>query len=106
MHVVVVRRRVYEQYPWVAATLYDAFCEAKRRCQRSLTETGAPRATLIWLQSYLEHERDVFGADPWPYGVEPNRQTLEALAGYVHRQGLAERVVPVEELFAPETLTA
>jgi len=104
MHIVVVRRSTYEENRWIARSLYDAFCEAKRVCYRSLSETGAPRTTLVWLQSYLEHERQVFGADPWPYGFEANRKTLEALATYVHEQGLAERLVPAESLFAPETL--
>jgi 4,5-dihydroxyphthalate decarboxylase len=104
MHVVVIRRGVYERNPWMAPALFEAFCTAKRAAYRSLTETGAPKATLVWLQSYLEREREIFGPDPWPYGFEANRRTVEALATYVHEQGLAERVVPAESLFAPETL--
>jgi len=104
MHVVVMRRGVYEQNRWMARSLFDAFSAAKRASYRSLSETGAPRATLVWLQSYLEHERQVFGPDPWPYGFEPNRKTVEALATYAHEQGLAPRLVAAEELFAPETL--
>jgi 4,5-dihydroxyphthalate decarboxylase len=104
MHVVIMRRRIYEENRWIARSLYEGFSEAKRHCLRSLSETGAPRATLVWLQSYLEHERATFGADPWPYGFDANRKTIEALATYVHEQGLAERLVPAEELFAAETL--
>ena len=70
----------------------------------ALTETGAPKATLVWLQSYMEHERVVFGDDPWPYGFEANRKTIEALAAYVYEQGLAERLVLPQSLFAAETL--
>ena len=104
MHVVVLRRRVYEANRWIARALFEAFCSAKRRSYRALSETGAPRASLVWLQSYLEHERQVFGTEPWPYGFEANRKTIEALTAYVHYQGLAERLLPAEELFAPETL--
>ena len=87
-----------------ASDAFEAFCESKRRAYRSLTETGAPKATLVWLQSYLEREREIFGPDPWPYGFDANRKTVQALATYVHEQGLAEAVVPAESLFAPETL--
>jgi len=104
MHVVVVRRSTYEQNPWIARSLYEAFCEAKRLGYRTLTETGAAKVTLVWLQAHLERERQVFGEDPWPYGFEANRTTLEALATYVYEQGLAGRLVPAESLFAPETL--
>src|SRR4029077_8494503 len=29
MHVIVIKRSIYEREPWVAQTLYKAFCEAK-----------------------------------------------------------------------------
>jgi 4,5-dihydroxyphthalate decarboxylase len=45
----------------------------------------------------------VAGADFWPYGIEPNRPTLEAFVQYAHEQGVCRRRVTVEELFAPET---
>jgi len=104
MHVVIVRRSTYEKNPWIARSLYDAFCEAKRICYRTLTETGAAKVTLVWLQAHIERERQVFGDDPWPYGFEANKKTIDALAAYVYEQGLAERLIPAEELFAGETL--
>jgi 4,5-dihydroxyphthalate decarboxylase len=104
MHVVVVRRSTYDKNPWIARSLYDAFSEAKRICYRTLTETGAAKVTLVWLQAHLERERQVFGDDPWPYGFEANRKTIEALSAYVYEQGLAERLVRAEDLFAAETL--
>ena len=44
---------------------------------------------------------EVFGGDPWPYGVEPNRPTLEALVTYLHEQGLIAKKVPIEDIFVP-----
>ncbi|MPZ13074.1 MAG: ABC transporter substrate-binding protein [Chloroflexi bacterium] len=104
MHMLVVRRATYEAHPWVARSLYDAFCEAKRHCLRAIAETGAPKVTLTWLQAYAENERQIFGDDPWPYGFRANRRTIETLTTYVYEQGLAERLVPAESLFARETL--
>jgi 4,5-dihydroxyphthalate decarboxylase len=44
------------------------------------------------------------GDDYWPYGLEPNRTAIETLLRYSHSQGLAERLMTPEELFAPSTL--
>lgn len=104
MHTVVIRRAVYEQFPWVARSLYEAFDRAKDEGYRWLEDTGAPNCSLTWLQAYLEEERAIFGLDHWPYGLTANRQSVEALASYVYEQGLSERLVPVESIFAKETL--
>ena len=48
--------------------------------------------------------RDLMGHDFWPYGVEPNRKTLETMTRYSFEPGLAVRKLAVEELFVPETL--
>jgi 4,5-dihydroxyphthalate decarboxylase len=45
------------------------------------------------------------GEDWWPYGVAPNRHTLETLARYHHEQRLSRRQMGIEGMFAPETLT-
>jgi 4,5-dihydroxyphthalate decarboxylase len=45
----------------------------------------------------------VAGGDFWPYGIEPNRPTLEAFLQYAFEQGICARQLKVEELFAPET---
>ena len=104
MHTVVIRRDVYDEHPWVALSLYQAFWLAKERCQQLLLETGSAKATLAWLQAALEEEREVFGADWWSYGVEANRPSLDALLDYSYEQGLADRRIAIEELFASSTL--
>jgi 4,5-dihydroxyphthalate decarboxylase len=104
MHTVVIRRDIYESNPWVALSLYRAFCAAKDRCYGLLFETGSPKATFAWLQAMIEEEQAVFGSDWYPYGVETNRPSLEALLQFNHEQGLTPRRLTVEELFAPSTL--
>jgi 4,5-dihydroxyphthalate decarboxylase len=106
MHTVVIRRDVYDRDPWVALSLYNAFCAAKDLCCRLLLETGSPKATFGWLQAMIEEEQAVFGKDWYPYGVEPNRRSLEALLQYNYEQGLTSRRIELEELFAPSTLVA
>lgn len=104
MHTVVIRRELLEREPWVARNLYDAFCEAKQRAVCDLTQQAELAVTLPWQIAELEATRQLMGDDYWPYGVEPNRTTLETLMRYSREQGLAERSVPVETLFAPSTL--
>jgi 4,5-dihydroxyphthalate decarboxylase len=104
MHVVVVRRDVYEQHPWVAVSLYRAFCAAKDNALQRLEVEEPPPISLPWLHAYSQSIRALMGRDYWPYGIEPNRKVIEALCGYVQEQGLAaNRVVP-EDLFAPNVL--
>jgi 4,5-dihydroxyphthalate decarboxylase len=99
MHVVVLRREIYEKHPWVARSLYEALEESKRVARDRMLFMSALRYMLPWLQSDLEEIEEVFGGDPWPYGLEPNRKTLEALVKYLASQGMIDRVIPLEELF-------
>jgi 4,5-dihydroxyphthalate decarboxylase len=46
---------------------------------------------------------ELFGADPWPYGVEANRKTLQALADYLLEQRLVRTPCSNDDLFAPVT---
>jgi len=43
-------------------------------------------------------------ADPLAYGVKATRPTLEAIAQFVHEQGLTDRRVAIDEVFAKSTL--
>ena len=104
MHTVVIRRDVYERDPWVALNLYQAFAAAKQHCYRLLTETGSPKASFAWLQPMIEQEQAIIGPDWYPYGIEQNRPSIEALLQYTHEQGLTGRRIKLEELFAPSTL--
>ena len=104
MHTVVIKRAIYERDPWVALSLYKAFCAAKDRCYRLLLEAGSPKASFAWLQPMIEEEQRIFGKDWYAYGVEANRPTLEALTLYAHEHGLTDRRMKLDELFAPATM--
>ena len=99
MHTVVIREDVHREHPWVAASLYDAFSQAKELAVGGLYDTDALALTLPFLIDHLEESRRIFGSDYWSYGVESNRPALEGLSQYVVDQGLAPRVVSTEELF-------
>jgi 4,5-dihydroxyphthalate decarboxylase len=101
MHTVVVREDVYREHPWVARSLYRAFCEAKDLAINGLYDTDALHLALPWLLDHVEEAWRVFGKDFWAYGLEPNRPTFAAIGRYVYEQGLSPRPVEPDELFAP-----
>jgi 4,5-dihydroxyphthalate decarboxylase len=52
-----------------------------------------------------DETRALMGDDYWSYGLnEQNRRTLEAMARYSFEQGLAVRLLSVDEMFAESTL--
>ena len=105
MHVVALRAAVLDRFPWVAMNLFEAFDHAKRRSQARLAEYTASRVPLPWVPAQAAAAEALFGGDPFPYGLEPNRVTLEAFLRWADAQGVTARALRPEELFAEQTLT-
>lgn len=101
MHVVVVRRSLIERHGWLATSLFKAFAKAKDACAGRLGEVGALSVMLPWLVAEYEDTVQTMGPDYWPYGIEANRKALEASVRYSHEQGLADRQLDIDALFAP-----
>jgi 4,5-dihydroxyphthalate decarboxylase len=103
MHVVVVRRDVYEQHPWVAQSLTKALTLAKNQAMAELYDSSALRFMLPWLIPGVEEARSLLGEDYWSYGLEANEKALATFLRYHHEQGLSRRLREPAELFAPES---
>jgi 4,5-dihydroxyphthalate decarboxylase len=103
MHLIGIRRSIYEQNPWLAVNLMKAFMQAKDYVMYELGQIGHLFATLPWSVSEFESTVRLMGPDYWSYGFEKNKHVLETFLGYHHRQGLSKRLVKPEELFAPST---
>ena len=101
MHVLAVRKSVLEQTPEVAAGLFELFSQAKRQARQWYA--NIPSMVVAWRQHALDEEQAVFGGDPCPYGLDANRDTLNTFIEYCEAQGICERNLSPEELFAPET---
>src|SRR5580693_5770828 len=101
MHLIVIRNDVYEKNPFVATSLYNAFEAAKNLAWEKMRISGTLRYMLPWLPDDVQEIDDIFGGDCWPYGVEPNRPTLEAMVSYMVDQGLIADKIPIEKLFVP-----
>ena len=102
MHVIAMRRAVFERYPWVAMNMFKAFNEAKDRSLDRLQDLTASRIPVPWSAAIVGEYAKNFGADPFPYGLEENRKTLEAFCRFAHDQGVtASRLTP-DDLFPKE----
>jgi 4,5-dihydroxyphthalate decarboxylase len=106
MHVIAIRRSVYEANPWVARSLFKAFCQAQAVTYQNLAVTSAMTSMLPWQVAAVEEARAELGEDWWPYGFERNRAVLDTFLRYHHEQGLSPRRLQPEALFAPETFEA
>jgi 4,5-dihydroxyphthalate decarboxylase len=106
MHVVVLRADVHAAHPWIAGNLVTAFTEAKERSLQRALDTNAPSFPVPWGPAHARWTTELFGADPWPYGIDANRVTLDAFLRFAHEQGVCARRLDVEKLFAPEVREA
>ncbi|MGH7088512.1 MAG: hypothetical protein ACREFQ_06390 [Stellaceae bacterium] len=101
MHALVIREALYREYPWLATALYKSCDAAKAVAHAGARYTSALRFMLPWLYKHLDEIDAVFGADPWPYGLEPNRATLEAFSRHLADDGFLGQPVPLDEIFVP-----
>jgi 4,5-dihydroxyphthalate decarboxylase len=104
MHVIAMRRQVYEANPWIARNLFDAFDEAKRASVARLAGIQTSHLPTAWAPEEIQRVHALLFGDgePWPYGLEPNRPTLEPFLAYCHEQGITARRLRGEELFPRE----
>ena len=102
MHVVAMRREVYERNRWLAMNLFKAFDEAKARSLERVADMAVSFFPLSWAPDELRLARELFGDDPWAYGIAPNRATLETFLRYAFEQGVCCRRLSLETLFPPE----
>ena len=107
MHVIVMRRDVYEKNRWIARNLVTAFEEAKRACLPELYQGMTSFLPTAWGNDHVEEtNRMIFpDGDPFPYGIDKNRKTLEPFLAWCHEQGVTKRALTLEELFPKELST-
>lgn len=103
MHLMGVRKELAKRYPWLPGSLYKALLEAKNLALDAVREIAALNVTLPWVEAEALETRALMGADYWRYGVGECAHEIEALARYSYDQGLSERRLTAEDLFAPST---
>jgi 4,5-dihydroxyphthalate decarboxylase len=99
-HTLVVRQSLFDEHPWLASSLLNAFTEAEKVCRKSYDyakRSAFPSAVLI-----LEEEEEIFGENPWGHGLTPENQVvLEKFVQYAEEQGYIPYRPELSDLFAP-----
>ena len=102
MHVIAMRRALFERYPWVAMNLFKAFEQAKQRSLKRINDLTASRIPVPWAASVAGEWSSAFGVDPFPYGLEASRKTLDAFCRFAHAQGVTSKKLAPDDLFPKE----
>ena len=103
MHLIGIRRSIYEKHPWVAVNVYNAFLRAKALAYEELGQVGHLQTTLPWPVAAFDRAQRAMGDDYWSYGADANTAEIAAMTRYSFDQGLSERKLEPEDLFAPAT---
>ena len=101
VHLIVLRTQALQERPELALELCQAFDRAKQLAYEALENERL--ISLPLMRAYLDETAEIFGNDPWPYGLEANRAELDTFLGYAVEQGMTERRLAPEELFEPST---
>jgi 4,5-dihydroxyphthalate decarboxylase len=98
-HTVVVKDALLAAQPRLAEELFHLFKTAKETWRAKLaagTDLTAADKTALALQAGI-------GGDPFPYGIEPNRKALEAVARFCVDQDVIAKPYRPEDMFAEST---
>ncbi len=102
-HTTVIRESILDEYPWVANSLMVAFEQSKEiaieRFRRRLA-----RSLMVFGQYYIRELDEIFGLDPFPYGIKANAKAFDMAQTMSVQQGLSERKQPLDEIFPHEVI--
>ncbi|MDA8549231.1 ABC transporter substrate-binding protein [Litoricolaceae bacterium] len=104
MHVLGIKKELVSQYPWLPASLYKAFEEARKVALDAILDTSASKMTMPLLDEQIDFVRKELGAELWTYGFNNNRHVIDKFLDYHYQQGLSSRRLEAEELFHPSSM--
>ncbi len=104
MHAVAIKKTTAQENPWLIRAVFEAYAQAKQLNHDYMAKSAWVFSTLPWYAQEFEETRALLGDNFDAYGIGANRKTLEALLRYSHEQGLAKRLLTVEEMFHPASL--
>ena len=101
MHPIVIKKEILDRDPWVATSLYEAFCKARKLYNDFMEQPH--RLSFAFARSYVEEERAFFGRDPFAQGIKANRHDLETMLQFAQEQHLTPCRLTVAEMFTENT---
>lgn len=106
LHLVVLRRSLYERHPWLAGVLVEMFVESRRVGRARLDNEGVGAILAPWLRESLDAVEAITGGDPFAPGFDANENALELFLRYARDQGLAPAQLSARDLFASDVIGA
>lgn len=106
-HTTAVRESILEQHPWVAVSLMEAFEESKRIAidrLHSPSRSAWPWSLLVFSYQDLKELDEIFGPDPYPYGIKVNSKAIEMTQKISVQQELTKSKQPWDEIFPQEVI--
>jgi 4,5-dihydroxyphthalate decarboxylase len=101
-HTTAIRESIIKEHPWVAISLMEAFEESKRIAIERLRESTP--TLMVFGQDYLRELDNVFGRDPFPYGVNANAKAFDMVQNFSVEQQLTEKKQSWDEIFPQEVI--
>ena len=101
-HTTVVRESILEHHPWVAISLMEAFEESKRIAIERIKQM--PPSLMVFGEQYFHETSEVFGDDPYQYGIQANTKALDMAQTFSIQQELTRRKQPFDEIFPQEII--
>lgn len=101
MHLLGIRNDVLAAHPELPPKLFDGFEAARGRARQDLDQVAYLHVMLPWLIDHMAETKRVLGDNYWTYGVDGNREAIDTMCRYAFEQGLTDRKMAIDELFAP-----
>lgn len=104
MHLVVCRSAEVAREPQLPRLLYDLFDRSRQVALERLRYLSCLAVGLPWLPDHLADIEATFDGDPFASGIAANATSIGAAMDYAVRQGLVDRTLRLDEIFAPQLL--
>lgn len=104
MHLVVARRELIAANPGLATAIYRAFAASKSLAEEAYRANRVPEARTPWFTQLLDHDGRLADDGRNDCGIAANRAAVDTFLRYHHEQGLSNRRLRCEDVFATELL--
>ena len=102
VHMIVMSRKLAREQPDLAIKFYTAFEKAKAIAYDDISSDRGG-FSVVYLRERMKQQSAVWG-DPWKYGVHANKSTIDAFMRYNVEQGMIQKPMTYEDIFAAGTL--
>jgi 4,5-dihydroxyphthalate decarboxylase len=102
VHMIVMSRKLDREHPELAGKFYAAFEKAKQLAYDDiLSDRGG--FSVVYLRERMKEQMATWG-DPWRYGIEANKTTIDTFIRYNVDQAMIRNAPSYGEIFAASTL--